>query len=456
MMARASIRLRLTLWYSAVLLFGLVLFGLVVWVALEHRLMTGVDTRLKDRVESLRTVLQVEGWSKDRKHLQEELSEFAQEIPEGALIEVWDSTGAPILPVIKNPHLAHMVANHPTYQTTVQEGRQLRVLSSKIEYGGESYDVQVASSLEDVSAVMKDLRNLLLFLIPAVFGVACLGGYWLSWRALAPVDEITRVAKSISVQNLSQRLTVPQTADEIQRMAEAWNGLLDRLEGSVKRIRQFTADASHELRTPVALIRTTAEFALRRERHSSDYRSALNEIQIEAERMTELTESLLTVARADANGLELPLAEIDLNETIWDVVRQIDRVAAVQGVATQMELMEEPATVKANAPAIRRLLLGLIDNALRHTPSGGSVTISTTRTQNGVVLAVEDTGEGIQAEALPHVFERFFRADPARGSGSGAGLGLSIAQAIAQAHRSEITVQSEPGTGARFAVVLRS
>jgi heavy metal sensor kinase len=316
--------------------------------------------------------------------------------------------------------------------------------------------VQVASSLEDVHAVMKDLRNLLLFLIPAVFVVACLGGYWLSWRALAPVDEITRVAKSISVQNLSQRLTVPQTGDEIQRMAEAWNGLLDRLEGSVKRIRQFTADASHELRTPVALIRTTAEFALRRERRTSDYQSALGEIQIEAERMTELTESLLTVARADANGLELPLAEIDLNETIWDVFRQIDRVAAVQGVAMQLELADEPATVKANAPAIRRLLLGLIDNALRHTPSGGSVTISTTRMQNGVVLAVQDTGEGIQAEALPHVFERFFRADPARGSGSGAGLGLSIAQAIAQAHRSELTVQSEPGTGARFALVLRS
>jgi signal transduction histidine kinase len=239
-------------------------------------------------------------------------------------------------------------------------------------------------------------------------------------------------------------------------MAEAWNGLLDRLEGSVKRIRQFTADASHELRTPVALIRTTAEFALRRERRTSDYQSALGEIQIEAERMTELTESLLTVARADANGLELPLAEIDLNETIWDVFRQIDRVAAVQRVAMQLELTDEPATVKANAPAIRRLLLGLIDNALRHTPNGGSVTISTTRMQNGVVLAVQDTGEGIQAEALPHVFERFFRADPARGSGSGAGLGLSIAQAIAQAHRSELTVQSEPGTGARFALVLRS
>jgi two-component system, OmpR family, heavy metal sensor histidine kinase CusS len=454
--ARVSIRLRLTLWYSAVLLFGLVLFGVAVWVALEHRLMTGVDTRLSDRVESLRTVLQVEGWNSDRKYLQEELAEFAQEIPEGALIEVWDSTGAPVLPVNRNPLVARVATTRPAYRTIVQEGRQLRVLSSKIEHGVDFYDVQVASSLEDVHVVMNDLRNLLVFLIPAVLMVACLGGYWLSRRALAPVDEITRVAKSISVQNLSQRLTVPRTGDEIQRMAEAWNGLLDRLEGSVKRIRQFTADASHELRTPLALIRTTAELALRRERQTSDYQSALREIQMEAERMTELTESLLTVARADANGLELPLAEIDINETIWDVVRQIDRVAAAQGVAMRTELTKEPAKVQANAPAIRRLLLGLVDNALKHTPSGGSITISTTREQKDVVLAVQDTGEGIQAEALPHVFERFFRSDPARSSGSGAGLGLSIAEAVAQAHRSEIMVQSKPGAGARFELVLRS
>src|SRR5712671_90251 len=144
-MAHASIRIRLTVWYSAVLLFGLVLFGVVTWVGLEHRLMNGVNTRLADRVKSLKTVLQVEGWSTDRKYLQEELAEFAQEIPEGALIEIWDRSGAPMLPVTRSPLLPQVFSATPSFRTTVAGGRQLRVLSSAIEHGGQVYGVQVAS-----------------------------------------------------------------------------------------------------------------------------------------------------------------------------------------------------------------------------------------------------------------------------------------------------------------------
>lgn len=435
-MARISIRLRLTAWYALALLAGLALFGAAMWIALERRLVAGVDAVLEQRVQGLRTVVEVEGAS-DRVLLRQELSEFAREVPDGSLIEVRDPSGA----LLVRPAAA---ARH----------KETRALNTRFEYGGRTYDVRVAASLDEVRAVMSEFRHLLLLLIPAVLGAACAGGYWMSRRALAPVDEITRVAGSISVNNLSRRLTVPNTGDELQRMSETWNDVLERLEGAVKRIRQFTADASHELRTPLALIRSTAELALRRERSPAEYRQSLADIERETARMTDLTESLLALARADAQGMEMPLAPVDLNAVVTEVVRESEGLARAKGLLLRAALTKERAVAALNESGVRRLLLILIDNAVRHTPPGGAVTVATAARDSGVVLAVEDTGEGIAPDALPHIFERFFRADAARG-GSGAGLGLSIAQAIAQAHRSDIAVESAPGQGARFTVVFK-
>jgi len=279
-------------------------------------------------------------------------------------------------------------------------------------------------------------------------------------RALRPVDEITSVAKSISVQNLSQRLAVPHTGDELQRMAETWNEVLERLESSVKRIRQFTADASHELRTPIALIRATAELALRRERAPEQYRNALRSIESEAEQMTALAESLLLMARADSNGFQMALAPTDLNAIVSRVIGQHRALAAEKGIRLQTESASVPMLAQADEPAIHRLLLILIDNALKHTPAGGMVTLAARQSDGGVLLSVSDTGEGIPPDALPHIFERFYRSDPARagrgGSGAGFGLGLSIAQAIAQAHGARIRVESSLGAGAQFLVELKS
>lgn len=245
---------------------------------------------------------------------------------------------------------------------------------------------------------------------------------------------------------------MPRTGDEIERMSETWNQVLERLDDSVARIRQFTADASHELRTPLALIRATAELALRRERSPEEYRGSLRTIESEAEHMTALTESLLTVARADAGGMEMALAPTDLNELVNSVVRQNGAVAAEKGIYLTAGNQGHPAIASANHAGLRRLLLILIDNSLKHTPAGGRVTVWADARDGGAVLSVEDTGEGIAADALPHIFERFYRGDPARGSGSGFGLGLSIAQAIAKAHGGHIAVDSAPGAGARFSL----
>ena len=456
-MTGVSIRLRLTAWYSAVLLLGLALFGLGMWLALEQRLIAGVDTRLAQRVQGLRSALGAEGEIKDRGRLQRELSEFASEIPDDGFIQLRDGSGAFILPFPHQTVFPQESAGARTMGRTVNlAGRPFRVVTGRMVCAGQTYDALVAASLDDALAVMRDFRRLLFLMIPAVLGVACLGGYWLSSRALRPVDEITSVARSIGVRNLAQRVAVPRTGDELQRMSETWNEVLERLEIAVKRIRQFTADASHELRTPLAVIRATAELALRRDREPREYRDSLRAIEVEAEHMTALTESLLTMARTDAGASGMPLATTDLGHLVNDVVHRNEGRAAENGIRLEAVAGSEAVLASANAAGIRRLLLILVDNALKHTAAGGTVTVSAAASDGGARLGVDDTGEGIAADALPHIFERFYRGDLARGSGSGFGLGLSIAQAIAQAHGSEITVESAPGVGARFSLTLKA
>lgn len=452
-----SIRLRLTAWYSAVLFLGLLLFGFAMWVALERHLVQGVDSRLQQRIEGLRTVLEVEGLESDIPQLQLELSEFAREVPDGSLIELRNSDGVQILPFPSHPLFPPQPHSAlPQLHNVESAGRRYRLLTGRFTYRGRDYDALVAAPLDEVHGVIAAFRSLLLLMIPAVLASACFGGYWISRRALSPVDDITRVARSISVRNLSQRLMVPRTGDELQRMSEAWNGVLARLDDAVQRIRQFTADASHELRTPVALIRASAELALRRDRPPEDYRKALRDILEESERMTQLTEALLTLARADSGGLDMPLAPADLNSFVSEVVSQSAAIADDRGIHLRTETASPAAMAVVNESAIRRLLLILLDNALKHTPSGGSVTISTAARDGLVVLSVQDTGEGIAGDALPHIFERFYRADAARGGDAGAGLGLSIAQVIAQAHGADIKVESAPGAGARFFLTLQA
>ncbi|MCU1238763.1 MAG: putative Heavy metal sensor signal transduction histidine kinase [Candidatus Solibacter sp.] len=436
---RISIRQRLTAWYAAALLLGLALFAFGMWIALHERVLAGVDARLALRIRGLQTALGAEAEISDRAQLDKELGEFVREVPDGSVIQVRGAAGPP---PASAPH------------TQLIDGRSYRVAATRLETAGSSFDAEVAMPLEDALAILQDFRRLLLWMIPGVLLVACLGGYWLSSRALRPVDEITTVARSIGVQNLSQRLAVPQTGDELQRMAQTWNEVLARLEISVQRIRQFTSDASHELRTPLALIRATSELALRRDRDPEEYRASLRQIEREAAHMTTLTESLLTLARADSGALGITLQPTDFNTLIESVVHQHSAAALARNVTLRAITAAEPARAGADEASIRRVLLILLDNALKHTPAGGTITVSATPAPHAVTLAVEDTGDGIPADALPHIFERFYHVDPARGSGSGFGLGLSIAQAIAHAHGSAITATSSEGAGARFSLTL--
>ena len=357
------------------------------------------------------------------------MSEYAEATPEGRLIEVRDPTGE-VLVGGGSP------SGH--YKT----------LATEALVQGRTYRIVVAAPLESTELTLRRLREVLLWATPLVLLIGGLGGYWMSRRALEPVDAITRAAQSIGIENLSQRLDVPAAGDELQRLSETWNSMLARLEAAVKRLSQFTADASHELRTPITLIRATAELTLRRERPVETYREALRQIIDEADRTARLIEDLLLLARADAGLPALPLDRVELTPLVRDVCEQGQILAQERQLEISAEGPEQPVYVDANDPALRRLLLLLVDNAVKYTPAGGRITLSVGLDPSGATVTVRDTGIGIPDAALPHVFERFYRVDESRNrEAGGAGLGLAIAQWIAERHHAQSGGRERNGAG---------
>ncbi|HTW66333.1 MAG TPA: ATP-binding protein [Bryobacteraceae bacterium] len=431
-----SIGARLTLWYSLVLLAGLALFGAGIWIVVAHSLNAAVDETLAEQLQGVTTVLQAEYEPGNPANLKEELSEYVEATPEGRWIDVRDPSGAPVISDNAAPSSAH-------YRTRVTE----------VAVRGQRFRVTVAAPLESTELTLRRLREVLLWATPVVLLIGSLGGYWMSRRALAPVDAITRAARSIGIENLSERLEVPATADELARLAETWNNMLARLEAAVKRLSQFTADASHELRTPITLIRATAELTLRRERPAETYREALRQIIQESDRTTRLIEDLLLLARADAGLPAWPLDRVELAPLVLDVCEQGQILAQERQLEIAAEAPEQPLYVQANDPALRRLLLLLVDNAVKYTPAGGRITVSVALDSSGPTVTVRDTGVGIPDAALPHVFERFYRVDESRNrEAGGAGLGLSIAQWIAERHHARLEAESVVGHGSAFRV----
>jgi two-component system, OmpR family, heavy metal sensor histidine kinase CusS len=434
-----SIGARLTLWYSLVLLVGLVLFGAGVWLVVTHSLRATIDETLAAQAKGVTTVVQTEYEPSKPEHLREELSEYADATPEGRLIEVRDQRGE----VVIGSSLATAAASSSHYRT----------LEANATVQGASFRILVAAPLEGTELTQRRLREVLLWAAPVVLLIGSLGGYWMSRRALAPVDAITRAAQYIGIENLSQRLEVTAAGDELQRLSETWNKMLARLEAAVKRLSQFTADASHELRTPITLIRATAELTLRRERSAETYREALRHIIDESDRTTRLIEDLLLLARADAGLRVLPLDRVELTPLVRDVCEQGQIMAEARQLEISTEAPEQPVYVDANDLALRRLLLLLVDNAVKFTPAGGRITVSVAMDSSGATVTVRDTGIGIPDLALPHVFERFYRVDESRNrEAGGAGLGLSIAQWIAERHHARLEAESVVGHGSAFRV----
>jgi heavy metal sensor kinase len=458
---KRSIGFRLAAWYFLVFACGLAAFSIMAWFAMKASIYHAIDDELRDRVRGVAKFMERQIASLSIPEIRDEFREHSVLGPGGDLFQVSDQDGQWLyrsVPLENNnvPITLPGALVAPRFETVLVQGHSLRFYFRRIEVNGKSYTVQVAAPMDEAFEALDRFRVLLLFAAPLLLVAASVGGYWLSTRALAPVDEISRTAQRISIENLADRLPVSRTGDQLQRLSETLNATFARLEAAVRRITQFTADASHELRAPVSLIRTTAEVAVqRRDRTAAEYFEALQEILEESERTSQVVDSLMLLARADSGKEMLECAGADACAIVREAAEQGEKLAHNQGLQFAPSVPNEPVPVKADSNALRRALLILIDNAVKYTPKGGSVKVSLGASTDSAIVTVSDTGIGIAKSDLPHIFDRFWRADKARSrEQGGAGLGLSIAQWIVEMHRGSIDVESEPGRGSTFRIRL--
>lgn len=453
-----SIRLRLTAWYFCSLAVILGLFSLGAWFAMGSSMLKAVDHDLRLRIEDVHQFIDRE-LATTPNELTEDFGEQAALGLGGGLLEVRDKSGQVLYrsPRFDRAQLGQgdAVGSGIEYATERGKGPRLRVAAQIITAGGRQFTVRVAEPLHEFQESRERFEGILLSLaIPALL-LAALGGFWLSRRALNPVDQITTEARLISISNLETRLKPPSAKDELHRLVLTLNDMLERIDGAVKRMVQFTADASHELRAPLALIQTAAEFSLRRERTHEELLDAMRKIVRESGRTSRLVDDLLLLARADSGSASPTLVRLDLCASARDAVEQAMILAEPKNIRITADIPTAPILVDGDEAAISRLWLTLWDNAVKYTGAGGQINFELATANGQAAASVTDTGVGIASGDLPHIFDRFWRADKVRSrSMGGAGLGLSIAQWIVERHHGTIAVQSEPGTGSRFTVRL--
>jgi heavy metal sensor kinase len=458
---RLRARTRLTLWYVGLLAGTLVVLGVFGQWVTRQSLYASQDDVLRSKAAAVATEADL-----DRGQL-----EFPDEGPGNVLppiasgldlVRVWDQQGRQVFgltpgegfPEGSTTVVTDVLSGADRFETVAFDGQTYRLYTSPImRKPGVAGALQIGRSEVEIQAVLGQLTNLGLAGFLVAILVAGFGGSFLAARALRPVDRITRAAERLSAEDLSLRLPAPTVDDEFGRQTAAFNAMLDRLERAFERQSRFTADASHELRTPLSVIRSLAEVAMLSPRSESYDRRVYTSIAEETERLGRLVENLLVLARAD-DGSGLALAPVDLDEIVMGVAERIAERAASQGLELVLDVPER-CPVMGDSSWLTQLILNLVDNALRHTPAGGRITLTAACDANGATARVADTGSGIATEHLPRLFERFYRADDARSRSTGGfGLGLAISGWIAQSHHGRLTVESKVGQGSTFTLWL--
>jgi heavy metal sensor kinase len=458
-----TIRFRLTAWYTLSIALIVACVALTSWLAARESLYHTIDSALVRNVNTVRTMvnghIKFSGDPDVVKALHAGGVAFAlRDIlirlydERGALIYETDSLAARHL-ALDAPQGASMWAKART--GSGDAGWRARLAYGELPVADRRFTIEVAEPLAVADVSLQRLAELLVVIVPITLALAALGGYWLSGRALAPVERITADARAITVQNLSDRLAVSPARDELRQLSETLNAMLDRIERSVIQIRQFTADASHELRSPLALIHTAAEFSLRRERPQEELVDALRKILRESTRTGQIVDNLLLLARADSDTSAFTPVVLDLCTVCRDVADHGRAIAAARRLDISTDLPVGRVDVKGDEFALRRLFLTLVDNAIKYTPDDGRVRLALATDRRDAVIIVTDTGVGIASEDLPRVFDRFWRADKVRSRAlGGTGLGLAIARWLAEQHGGTIIVESDLGRGSTFTVRL--
>lgn len=374
--------------------------------------------------------------------------------PDGTIL--WKGAATVSRPALGPADLTVLQRGHPVYDTlTPPHDGSIRRISLPISNAGSvRYILQMETSLRLIDDTLRLLTLLLGALAAAMIAVGWIGSRWLARQALIPVEALTATAEQISAPSLHTRMTLAAPYEEFERLARVFNAMLDRLRHVFEGQRQFIADAAHEIQTPLTVIKGTIEVALQKSRTAGDYRDALVTNLGQVERLGALTRSLLTLAQFSGDRPPVTLTPLALEPLVHDLIDELSPLAEDRKIQLIVDAQPVPR-VQGDAGRLTQLLVNLLDNALAHTPPGGRITVRLTSIPEHVALHVEDTGTGIAPDHLPHIFERFYRADPARARESGGtGLGLAIVKEIAEAHRGTVAVESTPGQGTRFTVIL--
>lgn len=459
-----SLRVRLTLWYGTALAVVLIVFGVILYGVLAKVLKDQVDRSLEETAAVTQRSLEEHRFGPFL--LFEDLS---QDFPELATLDKFFQIFSPTGQItIQSPNIQSRdiplsrialdaaLAGRTTFESARFYGEpSIRIISVPIMHGNSLVNiVRVGTSLQSLDETLRRLLLVLLITMPLALMASLGGGWFLAGRALRPVGAITQAAQRIADGDLNQRLTVPDTSDEIGRLATTFNAMIGKLEASFKQVRQFTSDASHELRTPLTVLKGEAELALRRPRSVEDYRSVLESGLEEIDRMSRIVDELLFLSRADLGEIKIELKPIRLDLLLEDLKRQADVLGHEQDVKITLGLVE-PATVPGDEMRLRELFLNLLDNAIKYSRSGSRVDVSLIKHEQTVRVSIADQGIGMSNDEQARIFDRFYRTDMARAyTKKGTGLGLAICKWIVDVHHGVIETQSETGKGSTFSVIL--
>ncbi len=465
---RLSFKTRLSLWHMAVV--ALILAGTAVgadWALSRAVLGQIIDGALLALAETEAGALAADPRSPVRIHEMPpgtappsfvRLDKFVQIVDlDGRVIARSVTLGTARLPA-PGPLLAQLRRGEMVFETLRDFGEEpVRVVSLPVEVAGARYAVQVAMSLDDAFAVLRSARWLFLGMSLAILGGVGLTGGFLARKALQPIDRIVTQARRIGESSLGERLPHPASQDEIGRLVETLNDMLGRIERAFEVQRRFTADASHELRSPLSRLRAELEVTLRRPRENAEYEEALRSCLEEVEHLSSLTEELLTLARlASDEGWGMSAGGVALAPVLEATARRLAAEATRRRVTIMLEPSPSPSLAVRCAPGVVGLVFAnVLDNALKFSPPGGQVTVETAADGGDVVVAVSDAGPGIPSDEIPRVFERFYRGSASRSPDSpGVGLGLAICRAVLESQGGQISVESPRGSGATFRVRL--
>jgi two-component system, OmpR family, heavy metal sensor histidine kinase CusS len=456
-MNRLPIRWRFTLLFGSTLAAVLIAFTLVLLLVMRHQYLASVDNELS---EELREITSEIAWAKTAPEMVAQLTRrfaehgdfhFELRRPSGEMLfQSRALEGRKPLETAAALSVGNLVFDN----REIPEVGHSRVVFTMVEGPGGPYAVGAATSLEAFDRQMSVLMTVLVASVPVALGLALLGGYTLARRVLSPVDRIVEVANRITASDLNQRVEAMNSRDELGRLAQTINSLIDRLQKAIEEMRRFTADAAHELRTPLAVLRSGIEVTLRAPRSAEEYRKALEAAADESHRLARVADQLLFLTRQEAGMAQIEREEVRLDALLKDVVDHFAVPAREAGLTLAVEPIE-PCSVRGDDIRLSQVFFNALDNAVKYTPQGGRITVRARPAGKRVRVEVEDTGIGIASEHLANVFKRFYRADPQpSGPRAGAGLGLAIAKSAVVAHGGDIWLESQVGHGTVLRVEL--